>query len=150
MKFHFLWVGKTKNKNWLALQDEYLKRLGRFCKFSITELKDKASHETVEAEGNRILEKVNPSSFVCLLDVGGKSITSHEFASQIEDWQIKGIKELTFVIGGFEGVSSAVEERADYALSLSFLTMTHEMARVVLIEQIYRAFTILKGHPYQK
>ncbi len=150
MKLHFIWVGKTKNKNWLALQEDYLGRLSHFVKYSITELKDKASHESVEIEGNRILEKLNQSSFVCLLDVKGKAIGSRKLAKNVQSWQVRGLKEVTFVIGGAEGVSSAVVERADFSLSLSLLTFTHEMARVVLIEQIYRAYTIIKGYPYQK
>lgn len=150
MKLHFIWVGKTKNKHWRALQEDYLQRLSHFVKYSITEIKDKAKHESLEIEGNRILEKVNQSSFVCLLDVKGRSLGSRQFAKEVEKWQIRGLKEVTFIIGGFEGVSSAVVKRADYSLSLSVLTFTHEMARVVLIEQIYRAYSIIKGYPYQK
>jgi len=150
MKLHFIWVGKTKNKHWLALQENYLGRLSHFAKYSITEIKDKAPHESLEIEGNRILDKVNQSSFVCLLDIKGRSLGSRELAREIEKWQIRGIKEVTLIIGSAEGISSAVVERADFSLSLSLLTLTHEMARVVLIEQIYRAYTIIKGYPYQK
>lgn len=150
MKFRFVWIGKTKEKNWRALQEEYLKRLSFFVKFDITEIKDSLAHEIVEAESKRILENVNQSNFVCLLDVLGKEISSHELAGTIEKWQNRGLKEIAFVIGGSYGVSSEVVEKADYSLSLSRLTLTHEMARVVLIEQLYRAFTIIKGFPYQK
>ncbi len=150
MKFHFIWVGKTKDQNWRALQENYLKRLSHFTKYSITEIKDKSRHELLKVEGNRILAKVNPSSFVCLLDVKGRSIESHKLAKEIEKWQLRAIKEVTFIIGGAEGVSSEVVERADFRLSLSILTFTHEMARVILIEQLYRAYTIIKGFPYQK
>ncbi len=150
MKFHFVWVGKTKNKHWRALQEEYLQRLSHFVKYSITEVKDKAPHESLEIEGNRILEKVNQSSFVCLLDVKGRSIGSRKLAKEMENWQIRGIKEITFIIGGFEGVASEVAKRADFSLSLSVLTFTHEMTRVILAEQLYRAYSIIKGYPYQK
>ncbi len=146
MRFRFVWVGKTKDKNWRALQEEYLQRLSHFVKFEIIELKD----DTKEDEGKRILEKVNQSSFVCLLDVKGRSISSHDLAGKIENWQNRGFKEIAFVIGGAEGVSSEVVEMADFSLSLSFLTLTHEMARVVMLEQLYRAYTIVKGFPYQK
>ncbi|MBP9111135.1 MAG: 23S rRNA (pseudouridine(1915)-N(3))-methyltransferase RlmH, partial [Pyrinomonadaceae bacterium] len=88
--------------------------------------------------------------FVCLLDVEGKAISSHGVAKEIEKWQNAGTKEIAFVIGGADGVSAKVAERANFRLSLSFLTFTHEMARVVLLEQLYRAFTIIKGFPYQK
>ena len=85
-----------------------------------------------------------------MLDVKGRSISSPELAKEIEKWQNRGLKEITFIIGGAEGVSSEVVERADFSLSLSFLTFTHEMARVVLLEQLYMAYTIIKGYPYQK
>ena len=150
MKFRFVWVGKTKDKNWRALQEEYLQRLSHFVKCEIVEVKDSAAHEGAEIEGNRILQLLNQNSFVCLLDVKGRSVTSHELAREIEKWQNRGLKEVVFVIGGAEGVSSAVAEKADYSLSLSFLTFTHEMARVVMLEQLYRAYTIIKGFPYQK
>ena len=146
MKFRFVWVGKTKDKNWQALQAEYLQRLSHFVKFEITELRD----DTKEVESKRILEKLNQSQFVCLLDVKGRVVSSHELAGEIENWQNRGLKEIVFVIGGAEGVASEVVERADNSLSLSFMTLTHEMARVVLVEQLYRAFTIIKGYPYQK
>jgi len=146
MKFRFVWIGKTKDKNWQALQAEYLQRLSHFVKFEITELRD----DTKELESKRILEKVNQSNFVCLLDVKGRSISSFELAEKIEHWQNRGFKEIAFVIGGAEGVASEVVERANFSLSLSSLTFTHEAARVVLIEQLYRAYTIIKGFPYQK
>jgi 23S rRNA (pseudouridine1915-N3)-methyltransferase len=150
MKFRFVWIGKTRDKNWRALQEEYLQRLSHFVKFEITEIKDSASPDSLEIESKRILENVNQSSFVCLLDVKGRSVSSHELAAEIEKWQNRAIKEIVFVIGGAKGVSSEVVEKANYSLSLSFLTLTHEMARVVLVEQLYRAFTIIKGFPYQK
>ena len=150
MKFHLVWVGKTKDKNWRALEAEYLGRLSHFVKCEITEVKDAAPHEGVEIEGNRILEKVNQTSFVCLLDVKGRSISSPELAQEIEKWQNRSVKEVTFIIGGAEGVASRVVESANFSLSLSFLTFTHEAARVILLEQLYRAYTIIRGFPYQK
>lgn len=147
MKFRFVWIGKTKDKNWRALQEEYSARLSHFVKFEIVELRDENNKET---ESKRILENLNQTSFVVLLDVKGRSISSHELAEQIEKWQNRGLKEVAFVIGGAEGVASGVVERADFSLSLSVLTLTHEMARVVLLEQLYRAYTIIKGFPYQK
>lgn len=146
MKFRFLWIGKTKEKNWRALEAEYFGRLSHFVRCEVAELKD----SNRETEGKRILENLNQSSFVCLLDVKGRSVSSHDLAKNIENWQNRGLKEVTFIIGGADGVASEVVERADYSLSLSLLTFTHEMARVVLLEQLYRAFTIIKGFPYQK
>lgn len=146
MRFRFVWIGKTRNKSWLTLQEDYVQRLSHFVKIEIIELKDGGK----ETEGKLILEKLNQSQFVCLLDVKGRSVSSPALAAEIEKWQNRGLKEVVFIIGGAEGVASEVVERADYRLSLSFMTLTHEMARVVLLEQLYRAFTIIKGYPYQK
>ncbi len=150
MKFRFLWIGKTKNKNWKALQEEYLGRLSHFVKCEIVEIKDSARHETKEIEGKRFLELLNPKSFVCLLDVGGTQIGSEKLAAEVQKWQIRGLKEVTFLIGGADGVSLEISEIADFRLSLSFMTFTHDMARVIILEQLYRAFTIINGFPYQK
>lgn len=150
MKFRFIWIGKTRDKNYRALQDEYLQRLSHFVKCEVVEIKDSAAHETKEIEGNRIIEKLNQSSLVCLLDVEGRGLSSPNLAKEVEKWQNRGLKDVTFVIGGADGVSSEVARHANDRLSLSFLTFTHEMARVVLLEQLYRAYTILKGFPYQK
>lgn len=150
MKFRFIWIGKTKDKNWRALQDEYLRRLSHFVRCEIVEIKDSAPYESPEIEGNRILQTLNQNSFVCVLDVKGSSLSSPQLAKNIEDWQNRGIKEIAFVTGGAEGLPPAVGEKANFSLSLSFLTFTHEMARVVLLEQLYRGYTIIKGFPYQK
>ena len=150
MKFRFLWVGKTKDKHWKALQEEYVRRLSHFVRCEVTEVRDGDSHTRKQTEGKLILEKLNQSSFVCLLDVAGEPISSPDLAKTIEDWQHRGIKEITFIIGGADGISADVAERAGFVLSLSILTFTHEMARVVMLEQLYRAFTIIKGFPYQK
>ena len=148
MKFRFVWIGKTKDKNWKALQDEYLRRLSHFVKCEVTELKD--TGDGAEIEGERILAALNQKTFAVLLDVKGESISSPELAEKIERWQNMGLKEVSFVIGGADGVSRRVAETADVSLSLSFLTFTHEMARAVMLEQLYRAYTIIKGFPYQK
>jgi 23S rRNA (pseudouridine1915-N3)-methyltransferase len=150
MKFRFVWVGKTKDKHWKALQEEYLKRLSHFVKCEIAETRDSAPHEGPEIEGKRILELLNPKTLAVLLDVGGKAITSHQLAETIEKWQVGGTKEVSFIIGGASGVSEEIRGKSDYLLSLSFLTFTHEMARVLLLEQLYRGYSIIKGFPYQK
>lgn len=147
MKFRFIWVGKTRDKNYKALQDEYLQRLSHFVNCEIIEVRDGGGKQY---EGQRILQKTNQSSFVCLLDVLGRQMSSHDIAGEVEKWQNRGLKEVVFIIGGADGVSTEVAARADNRLSLSFLTFTHEMARVVLLEQLYRAHTIIKGFPYQK
>ena len=150
MKFRFVWIGKTKDRNWKALQEEYLQRLSHFVKCEVVEIKDSAGHEGPDIEGERILASLNPKTFVVLLDPGGEGITSPGLATTIEGWQHRAIKEVSFVIGGAGGVSRRVAEMADISLSLSLLTFTHETARVILVEQLYRAYTIIKGFPYQK
>ena len=150
MKFRFIWIGKTKEKNWKALQDEYLGRLSHFVKCEVVEIRDSASHETKEIEGKRFLELLNQKSFVCVLDVIGKPISSPELAKEVEKWQTRGLKEITFIIGGADGISLDIRKNADFVLSLSFMTFTHEMARVVILEQLYRAYTIVNGFPYQR
>lgn len=150
MKFRFVWVGKTRNKSYLALQEDYLQRLSHFVKCETVEIRDSATHEGKKHEGKRILEKLNQTPFVCLLDVTGRGLSSPELAKEVERWQSSGTKEISFVIGGADGVATEVAERASLVLSLSLLTFTHEMARVVMMEQLYRAFTIIKGFPYQK
>ena len=148
MKFRFVWVGRTRDKNYLALQDEYLRRLSHFVNCEVVEVRD--GRDGKDGESKRILDKLNQNSFVCLMDVTGRSVSSPELAKVIEKWQNTGLKEISFVIGGAEGVTRTVADKADLVLSLSFLTFTHEMARVVIVEQLYRAFTIIKGFPYQK
>ena len=149
MKFNFVWVGKTRDKHYKALQDEYLRRLSHFVKHEVIEIRD-SDEPNAESEGKRILNKLNPSTFVCLLDVGGKPLTSQDLAKEVDKWQDAGLKEVSFIVGGAMGTSGQVAERADFRLSLSFLTFTHEMARVVMLEQLYRAYTIIMGFPYQK
>ncbi|MFL6468738.1 MAG: 23S rRNA (pseudouridine(1915)-N(3))-methyltransferase RlmH [Pyrinomonadaceae bacterium] len=148
MKFRFVWVGKTRNKNWKALQEEYLKRLSRFIPCEVSEARDATGPNAIEIEGNRILELLNPKCFAVLLEPTGPQLSSPGLAKRLQSWEIRSIKEIGFIIGGAQGVSSAVAERAHDRLSLSFLTFTHETARVILIEQLYRAYTILRGFPY--
>lgn len=146
MRFKFIWVGKAKDNNWRALQDEYLRRLSHFVRSDVVEVRD----SDPRTEGERILEKVNPNTFACVLDVSGRPLSSTELAREVEKWQNSGVKEVAFIIGGADGLSQEVAGRADIKLSLSFLTFTHEMARVILLEQLYRACTIIKGFPYQR
>lgn len=150
MKFRFIFVGKTRDRNYRALQDEYLKRLSHFVKTEVVEIRDGDSKDRMESEGNAILAKLNPGEFVCVLDPTGDQLTSHGLSDLVDSWQMRSVGNIAFVIGGADGIASAVAERADRVLSLSILTFTHEMARVVMLEQLYRAFTIIRGYPYQK
>lgn len=150
MKFRFVWVGKTREPNLLNLQNEYLSRLSRFVRTDITEVREGRPGIAMQEEGEAILQAIGPASFVVALEDTGKQMTSHQLAAEIEKWMNTSKRDVVFIIGGAEGLSSEVAERADIRLSLSFLTFTHEMARVFLLEQLYRAFTIIRGYPYQK
>jgi 23S rRNA (pseudouridine1915-N3)-methyltransferase len=153
MHLRLIWVGKTKNEHLRALLEDYLGRLRRFIRSEVAELRESAARterEGIEDEGRRIIGALNKDAFVVLLDVEGREWSSKELAGEVEKWQIDGRREVAFVIGGHNGVSKEVRERANLRWSLSRLTLTHEMARVVLAEQLYRAYTIIHGLPYQK
>ena len=154
MRLRLIWIGKTRNEHLRALVEEYLKRLGRFAKYEVTELRESASADErscLEEEGKRIVGALASDALTVLLDVAGaKSWSSAGLAAQFEEWQARSLKEAAFVVGGHLGVSEEVRARAQVRWSLSPLTLTHEMARVVLVEQLYRAHTIMRGLPYQK
>ena len=155
MRLHFIWVGKTRNEHLRALVDEYLKRLARFVKCETIEVRESAAQtsarEGIIEEGKRIISTLRNDPLTILLDVEGREWSSMELAHEIERWQIEGrAREVAFVIGGHRGVSAEVTARSDQRWSLSRMTFTHEMARVLLIEQIYRAYTIINRLPYQK
>ena len=153
MLLRLVWVGKTKSGHLRALIEDYLARLRRFVRCEITELRESAmskAREGIEDEGKRIKGALRSEAFVVLLDIEGREWSSVELAREIEKWQTAGRREVAFVIGGHNGVSDEVTARANLRWSLSRLTLTHEMARVVLVEQLYRAYTIIHGLPYQK
>jgi 23S rRNA (pseudouridine1915-N3)-methyltransferase len=154
MRLRLIWIGKTRNEHLRALVGEYLKRLSRFARCEVTELRESAAADDracVEEEGKRIVGALASDALTVLLDVGGRTRwSSEELAAQVEEWQARSVKEIAFVVGGHLGVSEEVRKRASVRWSLSRLTLTHEMARVVLVEQLYRAYTITRGLPYQK
>lgn len=153
MRLRLIWVGKTRNEHLRALAEDYLKRLSRFARCEVTELREGAAadeRQCLEEEGKRILGALASDTLTVLLDVGGGQWGSEELAGQLEAWQGRSLKGVAFVVGGHLGVSEAVRRRADVRWSLSRLTLTHEMARVLLVEQLYRAYTITRGLPYQK
>jgi 23S rRNA (pseudouridine1915-N3)-methyltransferase len=156
MRIRLIWVGKTKNEHVRALVGDYLQRLGRFVRCEVTELRESASGDergVVEEESKRIAAAIaaRADGVTVLLDVEGRrEWSSTELAAQVERWQLEGKKEIAFVIGGHLGVGAELKAKADVRWSLSRLTLTHEMARVVLVEQLYRAYTIMHGMPYQK
>ena len=152
MRIRFIWPGKTRDGHLRALVDEYLKRLQRFVRCELIETREVrgSDRSSVEKESRRILEAIPTNSVAILLDVKGREWSSEELAAELGRWENDSIKEIAIVIGGQDGVSSEVAARAQKRWRLSRLTLTHEMARVVAVEQLYRAFTINRGLPYQK
>jgi 23S rRNA (pseudouridine1915-N3)-methyltransferase len=152
MRICFVWPGKTKDERLRSLIDEYLKRLRRFTRCEVIETREVAgsSRSSVEKESRRLLEAIPAKSFVVLLDVNGREWSSMELAGELGRWENDSVKEVAIVIGGQDGVNSEVESRAQKRWRLTRLTLTHEMARVVAAEQVYRAYTIRRGLPYQK
>lgn len=152
MRLHFVWIGKTRDRNCAALTDEYLGRIRRYAQVEVSELKEQrsGSDKVVAAESARLAAAVQRDDFVVLLDERGSQMRSVELGDLIERSRGNGVKRMAFVIGGFAGVDQAIRERADLQLSLSKMTLTHELARVILTEQVYRAFTLLAGLPYHR
>lgn len=154
MTIRLIGIGKTI-KHYLAEgETEYEKRLRRYVKFEetiIPELKRASSlsvNEIKQKEGELILNKITSTEFIVLLDEKGKEHSSEEFAEWLENKQIYGTSKLTFIIGGAYGFSDEIYNRAQYKLSLSQMTFSHQMVRMIFKEQLYRAFTIIKGEPY--
>ncbi|HGK3087928.1 23S rRNA (pseudouridine(1915)-N(3))-methyltransferase RlmH [Streptococcus pneumoniae] len=159
MKIKVVTVGKLKEKYLKDGIAEYSKRISRFAKFEMIELSDektpdKASEsenqKILEIEGQRILSKIADRDFVIVLAIEGKTFFSEEFSKQLEETSIKGFSTLTFIIGGSLGLSSSVKNRANLSVSFGRLTLPHQLMRLVLVEQIYRAFMIQQGFPYHK
>jgi 23S rRNA (pseudouridine1915-N3)-methyltransferase len=153
MRLRFIWIGKTRDARLRALIEDYLTRLGHFVRYEVSELRESGSSDNrtgIEEEGKRIIGALHSDAVCIVLDINGRVLSSEELAAQIESWQNGGTKQIEFVIGGVNGVSADALKRATHKWSLSSFTLTHEMARVVLVEQLYRAYTIVHGLPYQK
>ena len=159
MKIKLVTVGKLKEKYLKDGISEYTKRLNRFTKFDIIELPDektpdKASHlenqQILDKEGTRILSKLADKEFVIALAIEGQQFPSEKFSKILSDITIRGISDITFVIGGSLGLSTAVKKRANLLMSFGKLTLPHQLMRLVLVEQIYRAFMIQQGSHYHK
>lgn len=154
MKVTLLVVGKTDSTYLAQGINEYTKRLKHYVNFEIDVIpdikknKNRSSEDQKKLEGELILAKVSSGKELHLLDENGLIFSSREFAGFIEKKMVSGLKELILVIGGPYGFSSEVYEKAVSRISLSKMTFSHQMARLLCVEQIYRAFTILKGEPY--
>ena len=145
MKITLVAVGKLKEKFLTDGVAEYLKRLRPFVKIEIREV---AEQKSVEEEGKKLLSQVPKENFLIVLDVAGEFLTSEKFAKKIADLNLRGVSDITFLIGGAFGLSDEVKNAADFRLSFSPMTFTHQMTRLILMEQIYRAFKINRGEPY--
>lgn len=159
MKIQIVCVGKLKEKYWSDAVAEYSKRLKRFCNLEIVELKESrlpdnasaADEEKVKLEeGRSILSKISDSTYVITLEVLGKSLSSEDLAEKIDDLACMGRSDVAFVIGGSLGLSAEVSKRSDFRLSFSKMTFPHQMMRVILLEQVYRAFKINRNETYHK
>lgn len=159
MNITIICVGKLKEKYWTEGVKEYSKRLGGYCSLDIVELKesrlpDKAGPaeelNVKNNEGEEILKKIKDNMYVVTLEVQGKMLSSEKLAEKIETLGIEGVSNITFVIGGSLGLSEAVSKRANFKLSFSPMTFPHQMMRVILLEQIYRSFKIIRNETYHK
>ena len=159
MKITIITVGKIKEKYLKDAIAEYSKRLTKYCKLDIMEVADEktpdnASEVVEEAirdkEAERIMKHVKDDMYVVTLEIGGKMLTSEELSAKIERLGIQGKSDVAFVIGGSIGLGKEVLKRSNYALSFSKMTFPHQLMRVILLEQIYRSYRIMKGEPYHK
>lgn len=160
MNIFIIGVGKIKEKFYTDAIKEYEKRLSAYTKFEIIEVNDEKASEDLSKkdlelvkikEGNRILSKIKDEDYVVTLEILGKNMSSEKFAEFIQNEMLNGFgRNLVFVIGGSNGLSKEVSQRANYKLSFSKMTFPHQLMRVILTEQIYRAFRIINHEPYHK
>lgn len=156
MKIELLFLGKTKEKYLAAGIDDFVKRIQRYAQIEIHTIREKRFGESApdslirDEEAKVLLERVNQPTMLIAMDSTGKQVSSDKFAELIQQWQEQGRRSITFLIGGPTGLAPAVTKKADFILSLSKMTFTHEMARLILLEQVYRAFSILAGTKYHK
>lgn len=152
-------VGKLKEKYLKEAIQEYAIRLTKYCKLDIVEVSDEKAPEDMSAameaavrykEGQAILKQLRDDTYVIALAIQGKQLSSEKFADMIHDLGLRGKSNIAFVIGGSIGLSEEVLKRADYHLSFSAMTFPHQLMRVILLEQVYRGFRIIKGEPYHK
>ena len=158
LQINILYVGNIKDKFFQDAVSEYEKRLNGLCKLKNIELKEEKPKDESESEiatiirkeGDRLLEAIPPKSYKIALCVEGKQISSEDLAQKISEIPLSGYSEITFIIGGAFGMDERVKKAADFRLSISKMTFTHRMMRVILIEQIYRALNIAGGGHYHK
>jgi 23S rRNA (pseudouridine1915-N3)-methyltransferase len=151
-----LWIGGTKNPALASLETEYIQRIQRFVPIenvTVPEAKkvDPRQHASqMDKEAELLRKKIGSNSYLVSLDENGEELTSEGFAGFFEKMMNRGISEITFLGGGYMGIPGVLRDRSEMSLSLSRLTLPHELARVVLLEQIYRSFSIIRGLPYHR
>ena len=156
MKIKIIALGKIKEKFLKDGIDEFSKRLTPYTSLEIVEIQpveirdENLTQKALEEEGEKILSLIKDDAFVITLEIQGKQLSSEEFAVKINEITMSGVQELVFVIGSSCGISPIVSNRANFKLSMSKMTFLHQFARLLLVEQIYRAFKILKGEKYHK
>lgn len=159
ININIICIGRLKEKYWSDAIAEYSKRLKRYCNLSIKELKEDRLPDNPSAadedkvkinEGKSILNAIREGSYVIALDLRGKALSSEELADKINKLAIEGSSNVDFIIGGSIGLSKAVIDRSDMILSFSRMTFPHQMMRLILMEQIYRSFKIIKNEKYHK
>ena len=159
MKITTCCVGKIKEKFYSQAIEEYSKRLSKYCKLEIKEAADEKTPDSAsdavnrmikEKEGDRLLSFIKDDSYVIALAIDGKMLDSVELSEKIDNLMLSGKSDIVFVIGGSLGLDKRVLDRADYKLSFSKMTFPHQLMRVILLEQIYRSFRIMKNEPYHK
>ena len=159
MKVTLICVGKLKEKYLTQGVEEYTKRLSRYCNLEIIELEDEKTPDNASEalediikrkEGGRILKVLKEDSYCIVLAIEGSMLSSEELACKIESLGVSGISHISFIIGGSLGLSEEVLKRADFKLSFSKMSFPHQLMRMILLEQIYRAYRIIKKEPYHK
>ena len=144
-------VGRLKERFYQDACAEYVKRLGAYCRLEICELPEEAGRpDGLRREGARVLESIMPGSFVIALCIEGESMSSEQLASRLSALQTRGVSRLSLIIGSSEGLDPGVKARADLRLSMSPMTFPHHLARVMVLEQLYRALSIAAGGKYHK
>lgn len=154
MQIDLIVVGKLKEQSMVAMCNEYIKRLGTYCKLNIIELKDESTKLdekiVLEKEAKQIMDNLDLKSYIIVLDIDGKQISSEQFSAKIDEITTYENSKITFIIGGSLGIDKSVKNLSNLRLSFSKMTFPHQLFRVMLLEQIYRQFRIAKGEPYHK
>lgn len=159
MNIKIIAVGKIKEKYIQEGIKEFSKRLSRYCTLDIIEIDDEKAPENLsekemeivkKKEGERVLSKIPQNSFIISLEIMGKQLSSEELSKKIDDLMVNGVNDICFIIGGSLGLSEEITNKSNFKLSFSKMTFPHQLMRLILLEQVYRGFRIMKGEPYHK